>query len=59
MFKTVPSSIVYNDERLEITEMWGAWVAQLIEHLTSAQVMISRFVSLSPISGSAVSTEPA
>ena len=41
---------------------WGAWVAQLVEHLTSAQVMISRSVGLSPASGSvltAQSLEPA
>ena len=40
----------------------GAWVAQLVEQLTSAQVMISWFVSLSPVSGSvltAQSPEPA
>ena len=30
----------------------GAWVAQLIKHPTSVQVMISQFVSLSPASGS-------
>ena len=30
----------------------GAWVAQSVEHLASAQVMISRSVSLSPASGS-------
>ena len=30
----------------------GAWVAQLVEHPTSAQVMISRPVSSSPASGS-------
>ena len=41
---------------------WGAWVAQSVKHLTSAQVMISRLVSLSPASGSmltAQSLEPA
>ena len=39
---------------------WGAWVASSGECLTPAQVMISRFVSLSPTIGlSAVSTEPA
>ena len=32
--------------------LWGAWVAQSVEHLTSAQVMISRFVGLGPASGS-------
>ena len=30
----------------------GTWVAQSVEHLTLAQVMISQFVSLSPVSGS-------
>ena len=35
----------------------GAWVAQPIEHLTSAQVMISQFVSLSPASGSQLSVQ--
>ena len=40
----------------------GAWVAQSVEQLTSAQIMISRFVSSSPASGSvltAQSLEPA
>ena len=32
--------------------MRGAWVAQLVECLTLAQVMISRLVGRSPISGS-------
>ena len=41
---------------------WGTWVAQSVELLTSAQVMISQFVSSSPASGSvltAPSLEPA
>ena len=41
---------------------WGAWVAQSVEHPTSAQVMISRSVSSSHASGSvltAQSLEPA
>ena len=41
---------------------WGTWVAQLIEPLTSAQVMISQFVGSSPRSGfvlTAQSLEPA
>ena len=40
----------------------GAWVAQSVKHPTSAQVIISWFVSLSPASGSvltAQSLEPA
>ena len=43
-------------------EVRGAWVAQLVEHLTSAQVMISQLVGSSPVSGSvltAQSLEPA
>ena len=31
---------------------WGSWVAQSFKHLTSAQVMISWFVSSSLASGS-------
>ena len=41
---------------------WGARVAQLVEHPTSAQVIISWFVGLSPALGSvltAQSLEPA
>ena len=40
----------------------GAWVVQSVECLTSAAVMISRFVGLSPVSGSVLtvqSLEPA
>ena len=35
----------------EISKIRSAWVAQLVEHQTLAQVMISWFVGLSPISG--------
>ena len=45
-----------------ILEHRGAWVAQSVKGLTSAQVMLSRFVSSSPMSGSvltAQSLEPA
>ena len=41
---------------------WGAWVAQSVKRLTSTQVMISPFTSLSPRLGSvltAQSLEPA
>ena len=44
------------------TKSGGAWVALSVKCLTSAQVMISRFMSLSPTSGSvltAQSLEPA
>ena len=46
----------------EMNAAWGAWVAQLVKHLTSAQLMISRFVGSSPASGSVLtarSLEPA
>ena len=33
----------------------GTWVAQSVKHPTSAQVMISRFMGLSPTSGSLLS----
>ena len=42
--------------------LWGAWVAQSVGCPTSAQVMISRSLSSSPVSGSvlrAQSLEPA
>ena len=44
------------------SDLRGAWVAQLVERLTSAQVTISWFVSSSPASGSVLiagSLEPA
>ena len=46
----------------KINKMWGAWVAQSVERLTLAQVMISQLVSSSPALGSvltAQSLEPA
>ena len=48
--------------RTKALNVWGAWVAQSVERPTSAQVTISRSVSLSPASGSvlmAQSLEPA
>ena len=47
---------------LKIHMARGTWVAQLVKHPTWAQVMISWFMSSSPISGSvltAQSLEPA
>ena len=35
--------------------LWGAWIAQLVKLPTSAQVMISWFVGLSPVLGSLLS----
>ena len=36
---------------------WDSWVAQSVKHLTSAQVMISWFVSSSPASGSVLTAQ--
>ena len=36
---------------------WGTWVAQLVKHQTSTQVMISRSVSSSPMLGSALTAQ--
>ena len=47
---------------LKIMSICGAWVAQWVKHPTSAQVMISRFMSWSPASSSVLtarSLEPA
>ena len=37
--------------------MRGTWVAQLVKHPTSAQVMISQSMSLSPTLGSVLATQ--
>ena len=43
---------------LKITaQLWGAWVAQSVKRPTSAQVMISRFMGLSPASGPGLTTQ--
>ena len=47
---------------IKMSDNWGTWVAQSVQHPTAAQVMISRFLSSSPASGSlltAQSLEPA
>ena len=51
-------TVLYNKD----TDSQGAWVAQSVELLTLAKVMISWFMGLSPMSGSvltAQSLEPA
>ena len=37
--------------------MQGAWVTQWVKHLTSAQVMILLFMSLSPVLGSVLTAQ--
>ena len=44
-------------ELLKANNFWGTWVAQSVERLTSAQVMISQFVDLSPASGSVLTSQ--
>ena len=39
------------------SDAWGAWVAQSVQCPTSAQVIISQFVSLSPASGSVLTAQ--
>ena len=46
-----------NEMLIKITPR-GTWVAQSVKHPTSAQVMISRFVGSSPVSGSVLTTQP-
>ena len=36
---------------------WGAWVAQLVKHMTLAQFMILRFVGSSPALGSVLTAQ--
>ena len=50
------------EQKAKESKEGGAWVAQSVRHLTSAQVMISQLVGSSPMSGSmltASSLEPA
>ena len=50
------------EQKAKESKEGGAWVAQSVRHLTSAQVMISQLVGSSPMSGSmltAPSLEPA
>ena len=42
-------------KQIKIRCDWGAWAAHSVKRLTSAWVMISQFVSLSPASGSVLS----
>ena len=50
------------DDKQKFSPSWAAWLAQLVKHATSAQVMISQSVGSSPVLGSvltAQSLEPA
>ena len=51
------SPICQSQEKHKTPEAWGTWVAQSVECPTSAQVMISQFVSSSPTSGCLLSAQ--
>ena len=42
---------------LKKVKYWGTWVAQLVKHLTSAQVMTSQFMGSIPMSGSVLTVQ--
>ena len=53
----LPKAIyIFNAVSIKITP-WGTWLAQPVKRLTSAQVMISQFVSSSPVSGSVLTAQ--
>ena len=55
--KIVSLSPTLGEEITQESKIWGAWVAQSVERPTLAQVMISRSVSLSPVSGSVLTAQ--
>ena len=70
LYTNIHSSFIHNSQKLQLVQHLmnktlgkrSAWVAQWVEHLTSAQVMISQFESWRPASGSVLTTpslEPA
>ena len=52
MKKKKKGPIIIKEKRMR-----GAWVAQSVKRLTSAQVIISRFVGSSPASGSVLTSQ--
>ena len=50
-------SFEHNNEVEKKFKDWGTWVAQLVKHPISAQVMISQFMSLSPALGSVLTSQ--
>ena len=55
-YKLIPQGLFHHSPT-KIATMRGTWVAQLAERPTSAQVMISEFMSLSPVSGSVLKAQ--
>ena len=61
VFKLWPEDVGFNEVcsclLFKRDPMRGAWVAQSVKHLTSAQVRISQFVSSGPASGSMLTSQ--
>ena len=49
--------VLYGNQSDNKLYLWGTWVAQSVERPTSAQVMISLSVSLSPTLGSVLTAQ--
>ena len=56
MFKTADIKELKHAPKKK-NKIWGTWVAHLVGHLTSAQVMISWLVSSSPVLGSVLTAQ--
>ena len=62
MYVEISILLSQHESKTKGLKIRGTWVAQLVEHPISAEVMLSQFVSSSPMSGSmltAQSLEPA
>ena len=55
--KNMSLNFVFIVSEKRIVVPWGAWVARSVKRPTSAQVMISRSVSSSPVSGSVLTAQ--
>ena len=53
----LPCSLSLSLSLSKINKRWVAWVAQSVKQLTSAQVMISQFMSSSPPLGSVLTAQ--
>ena len=54
--ETCSTPLIIRETQIKTT-VRGAWVAQLVKHLTAAQVMVPWFVSSSPVLGSLLSAQ--
>ena len=54
--KRCSTPLIMKELEIKIT-MRGAWVVQLVKHLTSTQVMISWFMGSTPVSSSVLTSQ--